>query len=295
MLRTCTVAPCAGDIIANRFKLIRELGRGSMGSVWLADHLTLEVRCAVKFIVAEAASDARYRAQFHLEARAIAQVRSPYVVRVLDHDVCDDVPYIAMEFLDGEDLGVRLRRVGRLDPRATYQIVSQVAGGLSKAHAAGIVHRDLKPENVFLVREDDEEVAKLLDFGIAKLTALSVLDSAAPKAVGLTGTPEYMSPEQARGAQDLDHRSDLWSLAVIAYQCLTGELPFEGASLPELLSRIMVARPLLPSEVVPDLPPDIDWWWARCASRSLEGRFQSARELSDALGEALWMLEPGAR
>src|ERR1700682_5183593 len=148
--------------------------------------------------------DQRYRAQFYLEARSIAQVRSPHVVRILDHDVCDDVPYIAMEFLEGEDLGARLQRVGRLDLRATYQIVSQIARGLGKAHAAGIVHRDLKPENIFLAREDDEEVVKLLDFGIAKVTAFSAVDALGGQTGGLVGTPEYMSPEQTRGVHEVD-------------------------------------------------------------------------------------------
>jgi hypothetical protein len=260
-----------------------------MGLVWLAYHLTLEVRCAVKFIVDEAVRDPRYRAQFHLEARAIAQVRSPHVVRVLDHDVCDDVPYIAMEFLEGEDLGARLQRVGRLDPRATYRIVSQVAHGLGKAHAAGIVHRDLKPENVFLAREDDEEVVKLLDFGIAKL------DSVSGQAGSLVGTPEYMSPEQTRGVHEVDHRSDLWALAVIAYQCLTGRLPFEAGTLPELFARIMVQSPPLPSEVAHTLPPAVDLWWARGTSRTPEERFQSARELAVAFGKAIRIVEPGAK
>jgi serine/threonine protein kinase len=142
--------PAEGEIIANRFRLIRELGRGSMGTVWLAHHLTLEVPCAIKFIVAEGTDDPNYRTRFHIEARTIAQVQSPHVVRVLDHSLSDDAaPYIAMEFLDGEDLWSRLHRVGRLDPRATYDIVCQVARGLSKAHGAGIIHRDLKPENVF--------------------------------------------------------------------------------------------------------------------------------------------------
>jgi serine/threonine protein kinase len=261
-----------------------------MGLVWLAYHLTLEVRCAVKFIVDKAVRDPRYRSQFHLEARAIAQVRSPHVVRVLDHEVCDDVPYIAMEFLEGEDLGARLQRVGRLDPRATYRIVSQVAHGLGKAHAAGIVHRDLKPENVFLAREDDEEVVKLLDFGIAKL------DSVGGQAGGLVGTPEYMSPEQTRGVHEgVDHRSDLWSLAVIAYQCLTGRLPFEAGTLPELFARITVQSPPLPSTVVQDLPPAVDWWWARGTSRTPDERFQSARELADAFGEAICATTPDER
>jgi serine/threonine protein kinase len=288
------VTPAEGDIIANRFQLIRELGRGSMGSVWLADHLTLEVSCAVKFIAEETVGDPRRLAQFHIEARAIARIQSPHVVRVFDHDVCDAGPYIAMELLVGEDLCTRLHRVGRLDAHATYQIAAQVARGLSKVHAAGIVHHDLKPENIFLAQEADEEVVKLLDFGVAKLTASSLLESVAAQTGGLIGTPEYMSPEQARGISEVDRRSDLWSLAIIVYQCLTGRLPFEGATLAELLGRIMCGPTPVPSEVAPDLPPDFDWWWAQATLRDIEGRFQSARHLADALGEALRMAETGA-
>ncbi len=275
--------PAEGDIIANRFRLVRELGAGSMGTVWLAHHLTLEVPCAVKFIVSAGTNDPNYRARFHIEARTIAQLQSPNVVRVLDHSLGDDVaPYIAMEFLDGEDLWLRLTRVGRLDPRATYDVVSQVARGLSKAHGAGIIHRDLKPENIFLVRDGEEEIVKLLDFGIAKWQASSPL----AETEGLVGTPEYMSPELARGI-DADCRSDLWALSVIAYQCLCGQLPFAGNSATETLVEVTVGAIPVPSEVAPHVSSDFDRWWARATSRAIEDRFQSAFELADALREAL--------
>ncbi len=258
-----------------------------MGSVWLADHLTLEVPCAVKFISEESVRDPRYRAQFHLEARAIAQVQSAHVVRVLDHDICDQGPYIAMELLVGEHLHARLNRVGRLDVRATYQVVSQVARGLSQVHAAGIVHYDLKPENVFFAREGDGEVVKLYDFGVAGLTEFSLGEPSIPRTGMLIGTPEYMSPEQARGLREVDYRADLWSLAVIAYQCMTGRLPFKGSSLNELLDAITSGPVPVPSDVAADVSPDFDWWWARAASRNIDGRYQTARHLADALGEAL--------
>ncbi len=279
------VIPTQGRVVANRFRLVRELGRGGMGAVWLADHLTLEVPCAVKFIAEGSASDPRCRAQFHLEARAIAQVQSPHVVRVFDHDVCDQGPYIAMELLVGEHLHSRLDRVGRLDARATYELVSQVARGLSRVHAAGIVHHDLKPENVFFALEGDGEIVKLYDFGVARLTDFSLCEL--PRTGMLIGTPEYMSPEQARGLRDVDYRADLWSLAVIAYQCLTGRLPFKGSTLIELLDRITSGTIPVPSDVAADVSPDFDWWWARAASRNIEGRYQTARHLAAALGEAL--------
>ncbi len=285
--------PVEGAIIADRFQLIRELGHGAMGSVWLAHHLTLEVRCAVKFIAGEFVSDPKYRAQFHLEAHTVAKVQSPHVVRVLDHDICGDAPYIALEYLDGEDLRARLLRERRLSPLATHKVVSQIARGLSKAHAAGIVHRDLKPENIFFAREGDEEVVKLLDFGTAKWGSLSVQAGADERLEGLIGTPEYMSPEQACGGT-VDHRSDFWSLAVVAYECLTGRFAFEGASIAELLSRITRGALPVPSEFAPQLPPAVDDWWARAVSRNIDARFQSAGALADALGHALGLSDARA-
>jgi serine/threonine-protein kinase len=286
MLKQCGMSPAEGDVIASRFQLVRKLAQGGMGSVWLANHLTLEVRCAVKLIAAEVVNNPKYIAQFHIEARAIAQVQSRHVVRVLDHDMGGDVPYIAMEFLDGEDLRTRLGREGRLGPHATYVLVSQIARGLSKAHAAGIVHRDLKPENVFLTEEDGEVVVKVLDFGVATWAA-ALLSTSGGSAEGLVGTPEYMSPEQTRGTGSVDQRADVWALAVIAFECLTGRLPFEGATLSEIFGRITAEAPLAPSEIAPDLPPGVDGWWLRAVSKGIDGRFQSARELACAFGDTL--------
>jgi serine/threonine protein kinase len=283
----------AGSILANRFELVREVGRGSMGKVWLAMHLTLGVRCAVKFMTSEAMGHPDYAARFALEARAIAHLNSPNIVRVLDYDVDDGVPFIAMEWLQGEDLGARIRRAGRIDPAVTYRIVSQVARGLEKAHAAGIVHRDLKPENIFLAEEDEGEIAKLLDFGIAMRISLGPGGGVtrAPRARELVGTPAYMSPEQVAGVE-VDHRADLWSLAVVAFECLTGQLPFRADSVPELFVRIQRAPLPTPSGVDPSCPPEFDRWWARAASRSLPDRFSSAPALAHALARALGVVEP---
>ncbi len=280
------MTPVSGNIVANRFQLVRELGRGTMGTVWLADHLTLGLPCAVKFMTVEATRDPNYRARFELEARAIAQLHSPNVVRVLDYDVCDGVPFIAMERLRGEDLEARLKRVGRLDARATHRIISQVVHGLASAHAAGIVHRDLKPENIFLAEEYDDEVAKLVDFGIAKVPSTDGVDGGT-QAGTVLGTPAYMSPEQARGIREIDYRSDLWSLAIIAYECLAGQLPFDGPSLGEIFARIMFEPIPVPSQTVPGFSRSFDRWWGRAVSRDVAGRFSSARELADELGRAL--------
>src|SRR5580698_6319065 len=142
-------------VIAGRFRLNHPIGRGGMGSVWHATHLGLDIPCAVKFIEGEYASVAEAQARFEREAKAAATLRSPHVVQILDHGVCEGTPYIAMELLDGEDLGKRLARNGRMNPNELSAIITQVSRALTKAHALGIVHRDLKPDNIFLVRDDD--------------------------------------------------------------------------------------------------------------------------------------------
>ncbi len=267
-----------------------------MGTVWLAEHLTLNVRCAVKFMTGEAMRDPSFASRFELEARAVAQLNSPHVVRVLDHDTHEGTPFIAMECLRGEDLGARIKRLGRLDASATYTIVSQVANGLAKAHAAGIVHRDLKPENIFLAQDEDwegGEVAKLLDFGVAKMAGLGPSEGVtrSTQAGALVGTPAYMSPEQARGVDVVDHRSDLWSLAVVAYECMTGKLPFDGPALGEVFAKILFESLPVPSKVDPACTAAFDRWWMKAAARNPEYRFANARELADALGRALGTIE----
>ena len=274
-----------GVVVARRYRLVRKLGSGGMGSVWLALDLSLDTRCALKLVDDDKAKSEEVRVRFQREAKAAAQLRSPHVVDVFDHGDWGGVPYIAMEFLDGEDLAARLTRLGRLDPGSTYRVIAHVARALMRAHALGIVHRDLKPENIFLVRGDDEEIAKVLDFGIAKHDAYSLQDKAT-KTGSFLGTPYYVSPEQARG-RPTDYRSDLWSLGVIAFECLTGRPPFQADALGELMGQILYEAPPKPSERVSGLLPAVDAWWERASQRDREQRFQSAKELSDALGRAL--------
>jgi serine/threonine-protein kinase len=273
--------PVPNLVVAERFRLNRLLGRGGMGSVWHATHLGLDIPCALKFIEGPHAAMPEAHMRFEREAKAAAQLRSPHVVQILDHGIWDGTPYMAMELLEGEDLGKRLARVGRLPPKKLCVIVAQVARALAKAHAAGIVHRDLKPDNIFLVRDDDREIAKVLDFGIAKATG--AIEGSNTKTGAMLGTPYYMSPEQAQGTKAVDHRSDVWSLGVIVYLALTGHLPFESEALGDLLMRIMVAPMPVPSHVAPDLPLAFDGWWIRAASRDPAQRFQSAKQLSDGL------------
>jgi serine/threonine-protein kinase len=274
-----------GTIIAGRYRLVEKLGSGGMGAVWLSHDLSLDSNCAVKIIDPEKSNNEEVRKRFIREARAAAQLRGPHVVDVFDRGEYEGVLYIAMEYLEGEDLCGRLARVGKLDAVATYRVIAHVARALSSAHALGIVHRDLKPENIYLVPSYDEEIAKVLDFGIAQHEAYRIEDSATREGSFL-GTPYYVSPEQARG-KPTDHRSDLWSLGVITYQCLTGTPPFDANSLGELMGLILYEPIPKIRETNPALPPKMEAFWQRAIKRDREQRFQSAREFANELGQAL--------
>jgi serine/threonine protein kinase len=273
-------------VVADRFRLVRMIGRGGMGSVWQAMHLGLDTPCAVKFIEGELANVAEAHARFEREAKAAAQLRSPNVVQIFDHGVWQGRPYIAMELLEGEDLGKRLaRRGGRLSAPEVNFVVQEVCRALSRAHQAGVVHRDLKPDNIFIVKDDDRDIVKILDFGVAKSAA--ALDGSNTKTGAMLGTPYYMSPEQAQGIKSVDARSDLWSLAVIVFQCLTGRLPFESEALGDLLVKIIVNKVPTPSEYNPTVPVGFDGWWAKASERPVENRFPTAKAFAESLSIAL--------
>ena len=256
-----------------------------MGSVWLAEHLTLNSWVAVKLMDPSIASTVEGAERFRREAQAAASLRSAHVVQVLDYGVHENTPFLVMELLQGQSLAECLEREKRLTPERTLSIITQVARAIGRAHAGGIVHRDLKPDNIFLVREDDQELAKVLDFGIAKATGPRF--GGMETRTGVTmGTPYYMSPEQVEGKKALDHRSDLWSLAVIACECLTGVRPFDGETFGELLLNIC-ARPVLPPSRQGFFLPGFDDWFAKGANRDPELRFASAQELAAALADVV--------
>jgi serine/threonine-protein kinase len=251
-----------------------------MGEVWKAHDRELDTPCAVKFILQHLAADRGIRDRFTREARAVARLRSPHVVQILGVGEVEDTPYLAMELLAGETLLARLDRLGKLDPFVTMKVVEQVGEALESAHQAGIVHRDLKPENIWFWA-GNKVFIKVLDFGVAK-TGLTT-GSLQTATGALVGTPQYMSPEQALGNRDVDHRSDLWSLAVITVECLCGKRPFESEGLGDLLLKIVSNTPPSLNELAPELPAGLHEWWARALTRDPRGRFQSASELVDAL------------
>ena len=284
-------------LVAGKYRLTQLIGRGGMGSVWEGTHTTLGTQVAVKFIESEYAESPEARSRFESEARAAAKLRSKHVVEVYDHGVTEDGrPYIVMEYLRGEPLDKRLERVGRMAAKDTARMLLQVCRALSRAHAGGIVHRDLKPENVFLVwdEEDGADVAKVVDFGIAKFADNQLGNSSATRTGSVLGTPYYMSPEQARGLRSVDHRSDLWSVGVIAYRCVVGVLPFDGEAVGDLLVKLCTAPLPIPSQMAPDLPPGFDAWFAKALSREPEGRFSSAAELAESLAAVCGLPVRGA-
>jgi eukaryotic-like serine/threonine-protein kinase len=283
----------AGMLIAGRYRITREIGRGGMAQVYESEHLDIGKRVAIKILAAEFATSTVVVERFLREARAAAAVRSPYICDVFDSGKLDDQrPFLVMELLEGESLYERMVRVRQFDAATTLRITTHVGRGLTKAHAANIVHRDLKPENIFLTtNEDGELLAKILDFGLAKFYAPAAEAGEQARLTregAIFGTPAYMSPEQVKGQGAVDHRADLWALGCIVYECLTGRTVWsteQGVA----MTFAQIASAPLPriGRYRPDLPPALDDWFCHALERNITDRFQAARELIDALAEAL--------
>jgi serine/threonine-protein kinase len=272
-----------GRIIAGKYRLIEPIAAGGMGSVWRARHLDLETDVAVKLIAAGHGDDELTRERFKREARAAAQLKSPFVVAVLDYGIEAATPYMVMELLDGEDLRAHLDHSAKLEPARIREIIDPIGKALRAAHAAGLVHRDLKPANVFLSRSGGEEIVKVLDFGIAK--ELEPEGSLRTKTSVLLGSPLYMSPERVRG-EAVDHRADLWSLAMMTLEMVTGVHPFRGASVEQVLQRVSNDPIPRPSELgVPSR--GLDAFFARAFHPDPDARFASATDLTRAFADAV--------
>jgi hypothetical protein len=272
-----------GQVLSGTLRLVRKIADGGMGSVWIAEHLVLGTEVAVKFMSGPWAAVPTARARFLREARMTANIDSPHVVSVLDcrHDEADE-PYLVLELLHGETLEERVRKNGRLSVFEVVEVVAQTCEALAATHEAHIVHRDLKPENVFLVAGPTTFV-KLIDYGVAKPMKLEdCLEVDRLPA----GTPQYMSPEHMFEPEATDARSDLFSLAAVAYFALTRRTPFEAESIEGLYFAIDGGTFTRPSELRPELPAALDRWFEKALAHHPKDRFANARQMADALYDA---------
>ncbi|WP_437512613.1 protein kinase domain-containing protein [Sorangium sp. So ce1099] len=273
-----------GQVLGRRYRLDRPVGGGGMGQVWEALDFALDRRVAVKILDPSPAARPESIARFDREAKVLAKLRSPHIVEVYDAGAKQDLRYLVMELLEGEDLGSILARRGRLSLAEARALFAPVLTALKAAHALSIIHRDLKPSNIFVARTPDGAAVKLLDFGIAKLEEPSKPDLGLTATGQVMGSPIFMSPEQTRSLHDLDHRSDLFSLGAVIYRALTGVLPFapESQSFGELVIAISMTEPPLPS-TFPDLGTDVDAFFARALAKHRAQRFGDADEMLAAL------------
>ncbi len=281
-----------GDLIDGKYRIVRQLGQGGMGEVYEALHEGIGKPVAVKVLRPQDAPEGELVARFHREAQAAASAGHRGIVDIYDVGTADDgSPFLVMELLQGESLADRLDRRGRLDlPEAAY-VVCQVLSALSAAHDVGVVHRDLKPENVFLVESGAAlPEVKLLDFGISRVIVPGTV-TRMTRSGAVMGTPAYMSPEQAAGKSDIDHRTDLFSIGVMLQECLTGRLPFDGDNYNALIAAIISTEPPRPGELRPELPHEIDDLVHRALRKDREARHQSAAEL---FAELRPFVDPGA-
>src|SRR5580692_10553331 len=275
--------------ISDNVELRRLLGQGGMGQVWAGIHGPLRREVAVKLLSEEMVHDASALQRFAVEAQTLARLQCRHVPQVFDFATAPNgVPFIVMELLEGDDLEKRLESGGPLSIEHVATLMGQMGSVLSLAHSLGVVHRDIKPSNIVLLPCGDGGgfIAKLLDFGIVK-TQL-VTESGRLTQTGATfGTPAYMSPEQLLSAREVDAGADLWSLAVLAYRCLTARLPFEGETFGAVCIAIDRGDFASPSKLRPQLPLALDAWFQKALSRDRRDRFKSATEMIGAFDLAI--------
>jgi serine/threonine-protein kinase len=284
----------AGAVIADRYKLVRPLGRGGMGVVWVAHSLVLGVDVALKLIHSDLGGSTG-ATRMAREAHAAARLGHPAMVRVFDFGWTSRAdPFLVMELVQGESLGSILRRELRLPAIQAVQMLLPLADGLRSAHDKGIVHRDIKPDNILVARDEfGRQQPKLLDFGIAKVEQTQSSEDRKLTQEGVAlGSPDYMSPEQALGRDDIDHRADVWALCVVLYESIAGQMPWDKPNYNALMQAIIHEPPVPTTELSAG---DADLWRVieRGLAKNPENRWSSMTELGEAL--ALWLYEHGVK
>ncbi|MDB4967193.1 MAG: serine/threonine protein kinase, partial [Myxococcales bacterium] len=272
-------ATLVGQVLADRYRIIRLLGEGGMGQVYEAQHLNINKRFALKLLRPEVIGSPQSLQRFRQEAWAASSIGHENIVEIDDFATLPSGQvYLAMEFLDGQSLAERIRDGAALTVEDAVAVMIAVALGLAAAHDKGIVHRDMKPENVFLARKGGRVVAKILDFGIAKMTGGDE-PSNLTRTGAIFGTPLYMSPEQAKG-RPADARADVYAVGVILYELLTGRVPFGGESHVEILSQHIAAAPLPPSQLEPRVPAAVEAIVLHALQKEPGDRIQSMAQLA---------------
>ncbi|EYF06639.1 serine/threonine-protein kinase [Chondromyces apiculatus] len=278
-----------GDLISGKYRLLRPLGSGGMGSVWAVRNELTHRDFAIKVLLPELSKNREALQRFFQEARVCGQIRHPAVVDVFDMGQAEDgAPYIVMELLEGEGLDTRLKTAGAVPPAEAAEWMAFVARGLEEAHVRGVVHRDLKPGNIFLARQPTGEIVpKILDFGVSKASGAKEADHIRTMSGAVLGSPAYMSPEQARGEEEIDGRSDIWSLGVMLYEALTAQHPFVAANYNALMVAIMTQPHAPLRSVAPEVPPELAAVVDRMLTKDRAQRIGQARELAERLEAAL--------